>query len=78
MVDYRERQKGDEKSEPMCVKEKERYMDREGEGEREGMRGPVSVSLQFCAVVRRCTRPFAYESGSEERTEGPETCMWRP
>lgn len=42
------------------------------------MRGPVSVSLQFRAVVRQCTRPFAYESGSEERTEAPEACMWRP
>lgn len=49
--------------------------EREREG---GKRGPVSVSLQFRAVVRRCTQPFAYESGSEERTEGPEACMWRP
>lgn len=40
-----------------------------GRREGRGKRGPVSVSLQFRAVVRRCTQPFAYESGSEERTE---------
>lgn len=61
------------------VRERERgkQVDKE-RGRGEGMRGPVSVSLQFCGVVRQCTRPFAYESGSEERTKGPETCMWRP
>lgn len=51
---------------------KERRIYRQGEERREegeGKRGPVSVSLQFRAVVRRCTQPFAYESGSEERTE---------
>lgn len=61
-------------------KEKASEWAREIEAGREGepLRGPVSVSLQFRAVVRQCTRPFAYESGSEERTEGPEACMWRP
>lgn len=67
----RRRGRGDKSG---CVDAKERGIYRQ----REGKRGPVSVSLQFRAVVRRCTQPFAYESGSEERTEGPEACMWRP
>lgn len=36
------------------------------------MCGPVRGSLQFRAVARQCSPPFAYESGSEERTEVPE------
>lgn len=36
------------------------------------MCGPVSGSLQFRAVARQCSPPFAYESGSEKRTEVPE------
>lgn len=48
---------------------KERRIYRQRGRERGGKRGPVSVSLQFRAVVRRCTQPFAYESGSEKRTE---------
>lgn len=48
----RERQKEDEKSN-LCVRKRKRetYIEREG-GRGEGMRGPVSVSLQFCGVVR--------------------------
>lgn len=76
----KERQKGKVGEKWMYGWERERerhtYIGRDGK--RKGKRGPVSVSLQFRAVVRRCTQPFAYESGSEERTEGPEACMWRP
>lgn len=36
------------------------------------MCGPVSGSLQFRAAARQGSPSFAYESGSEERTEVPE------
>jgi len=50
---------------------RERYVGRERE------RGKTWSSKRQSSIPRRCTQPFAYESGSEERTEGPEACMWR-